>query len=65
MTEDNWRHRRRFMLAIVTFCMAVIVYVLGFGTDTEVMSTAVSMSFTILGTSLAAYVFGAAWEMKS
>ena len=50
------------MLATVAFCMGVVVYVLGTGLDNESAQTAVNMSFVIIGTTVASYVFGATWE---
>lgn len=59
---DTWKKRRAFMLVTVAFCMAVIVFVLWRDMDTGAAETAVSMAFVIIGTTVASYVFGAAWE---
>jgi len=58
----SWKIRRRFMFVIMAFCMGTIVYCLYAGEDTEVAQTAVSMAFLIIGTTVASYVFGAAWQ---
>jgi len=58
----NWKIRRRFMFVIIAFCMAVICYCLWHDTNTEVAQSAVSMAFVIIGTTVASYVFGAAWQ---
>lgn len=58
----SWRIRRRFMFVIMAFCMGTICYCLWMGNDTEVAQTAVSMAFLIIGTTVASYVFGAAWQ---
>lgn len=58
----SWTVRRRFMFVIMAFCMGTIVYCLYMGEDTEVAQTAVSMAFLIIGTTVASYVFGAAWQ---
>ena len=59
---DTWRKRRAFMFVTIAFCMSSVVYVLWRGLDTGAAETAVSMSFVIIGTTVASYVFGAAWE---
>ena len=63
--KDTWRYRRRFMLAAVSFCMAVVVYVLWKGTEGAVAETAISMSFICLISIVGSYVFGATWDDKN
>ena len=60
--KDTWKFRRAFMFATVAFCMGTVTFVLWFGLTTSAADTAVSMAFVILGTTVASYVFGAAWE---
>lgn len=62
MVKDTWRIRRTFMLVTIGFCMGVIVFVLWRNMETGAAETAVSMAFLIIGTTVASYVFGAAWE---
>ena len=50
------------MFVIVAFCMGTIIYCLWNDSDTEVAQSAVSMAFVIIGTTIASYVFGAAWQ---
>ena len=60
--SDPWRFRRRFMLAVCAFCMWIVTYIIVFDKTGGAAETAVSMGFMTLASSLAAYVFGAAWE---
>lgn len=62
MVKDHWRMRRRFMIATVVFCKAVIGYVLYNDMTSGSAETAISMAFLIIGSTVASYVFGAAWE---
>lgn len=50
------------MLAVCGFCMWVVSYIIVFDKTGGAAETAVSMGFMTLASSLAAYVFGAAWE---
>lgn len=59
-----WRERRRFMWIVIAFCMATIAWALFKDSDTAVMQSAVTMGFTIMGTTVGSYVFGAVWEDK-
>ena len=62
MTQPSWTNRRRFMIITIGFCMLNIGYVLYKELDTEAARTVVSMAFTVIGTTVASYVFGAAWQ---
>lgn len=57
-----WSVRRRFMTVIVGFCMGVIMYILLRNMVGEVAETSITMAFTIIGSTMASYVFGATWE---
>ncbi len=61
-TQPSWTNRRRVMWTVLLFCMACVGYILGFGGDTQVEQTAVSMAFVIIGSTVSSYVFGAVWE---
>tara|TARA_R110002049_G_scaffold304427_2_gene499611 strand:- start:3002 stop:3208 length:207 start_codon:yes stop_codon:yes gene_type:complete len=60
----SWRNRRRVIWATLEFCAGVIVFCLTRPEDREIYETAVSMAFTIGGTTVGAYAFGAAWENR-
>lgn len=62
--KDNWKYRRRFMVATVGFCMGVVSYVLAERQDTEAAQNAVNMAFFIIGSTVSSYVFGAVWDDK-
>ena len=60
--EGTWVIRRRFMFVSIGFCMAVVAYCLHFDMDSEVAQNAVNMSFLVIMSTVASYVFGATWE---
>ena len=60
--HGNWIIRRRFMMTVIGFCMAVIVWTLHSDREDRVAETALTMSFAIIGMTVGSYVFGAAWE---
>lgn len=60
--HGNWVVRRRFMMTVIGFCMAVIAWTLHSDRTDQVAEAALTMSFTIIGTTVGSYVFGAAWE---
>lgn len=61
-TPNSWKRRRRFMVAVIGFCMGCVAYVLGMNMDSESAQTAVSMSFVVIGSTIGSYVFGATWD---
>ena len=61
---NGWKYRRAFMFATVAFCMAIIVMGLFIRPDAPAASMAIKMAFGVIGTVLAAYVFGAVWDDK-
>ena len=60
----SWRNRRRVVWVTLAFCGGVIAYSLGWGRDTELFETAVSMSFLTGSATVGSYAFGAAWENR-
>lgn len=60
--HGTWVIRRRFMIAVIGFCMGVIIWSLDSGRTDAIVDTALTMSFSIIGMTVGSYVFGAAWE---
>lgn len=58
----SWTRRRRFMYAVVAFCMAAVAWVLGTGAESGPAETAVTMAFVTITGTLGSYVFGSTWE---
>lgn len=58
----SWRVRRRFMLAIIAFCMWAVAYVLVEKVDTRAAETAVMSAFLCMIGTMGSYVFGATWQ---
>lgn len=61
-STSSWAIRRRFMFAVVAFCMATVAYVLWKDLDSSPADTAVNMSFLVIFGIVGSYVFGATWE---
>ena len=61
----SWANRRRVVWATLLFCAGVMVYSLGWGRDTALFETAVTMSFLTGTATVGSYAFGAAWENRS
>jgi hypothetical protein len=58
----SWKYRRRYLVAVSLFAMAVIAFVLFKGADTELAQTALTMSYLTLSGNVGSYVFGASWD---
>lgn len=61
----SWRWRRAFLIAVNLFCVWVIAYCLVSRLESRVAETAVMMAFGVMGASVGAYVFGAAWDDRN
>lgn len=61
-STSSWAIRRRFMFAVVAFCMATVAYVLWKDLSSGPADTAVTMAFLTLLGIVGSYVFGATWE---
>lgn len=59
--HGTWVVRRRFMMAIVAFCMVTIAWTIQTGRTDRVAETVITMSFGVLWATLGSYVFGAVW----
>jgi multisubunit Na+/H+ antiporter MnhG subunit len=62
LTKPSWKLRRRAVFGSMLFAMAVIVYILARWDDTSLAQTLVLSSFALIGTVVAAYIGGAAYE---
>ncbi len=60
--QPKWENRRRTLFATLSFCAAIIVWVVGFGDDTRINDTALQFAFITGGGVLGTYIFGAVWE---
>lgn len=59
----SWRIRRRIILGTLLFCAVVVLYSVLRADDTRaILETAVVSSFSLAGTVIGAYVFGAVWD---
>jgi multisubunit Na+/H+ antiporter MnhG subunit len=61
-SKPSWKLRRRAVFGSMLFAMAVIVYVLVRWDDTSLAQTLILSSFALIGTVVAAYISGAAYE---
>lgn len=62
LAKPSWKLRRRAVFGSMIFAMAVIVYILVRWDDTSLAQTLVLSSFALIGTVVAAYIGGAAYE---
>jgi len=62
LMKPSWKLRRRAVFGSMLFAMAVIVYILVRWDDTSLAQTLVLSSFALIGTVVAAYIGGAAYE---
>jgi multisubunit Na+/H+ antiporter MnhG subunit len=62
MSKPSWKLRRRAVFGSMIFAMAVVVYVAVRWDDTSLAQTLVLSSFALIGTVIAAYIGGAAYE---
>lgn len=62
LTKPSWKIRRRAVFGSMLFAMGVIIYTLVRWDDTSLAQTLVLSSFALIGTVVAAYIGGAAYE---
>lgn len=62
LMKPSWTLRRRAVFGSMLFAMGVIVYTLIRWDDTSLAQTLVLSSFALIGTVVAAYIGGAAYE---
>lgn len=60
--EADWRVRRTIIIATLIFCASEIVYLTGWGDDTDLASTIANGVLLLAGSVIASYVFGATWD---
>lgn len=60
--KPSWKLRRRAVFGSMLFGMAIVIYVLIRWDDTSLAQTVVLSSFALIGTVVAAYIGGAAYE---
>lgn len=62
LTKPSWKLRRRAVFGSMLFAMGVVLYTLIQWDDTSLSQTLVLSSFALIGTVVAAYIGGAAYE---
>ena len=62
VAANSWIIRRRFMFAVIAFCMTCVAYVLYKDLDSSVAEAVVTMSFAVIMGTMGSYVFGAVWD---
>jgi hypothetical protein len=61
----SWTHRRRIIYSTLAFCAFCILWLLFWGSDTELNETIANSAFFLAGGVIGSYVFGAVWDDKS
>lgn len=65
ISKPSWKIRRRLVYATLGFCAGIIVYLTGWGEDTELHTT---IAIGVIGaavSTLGSYIFGATWDDKN
>lgn len=62
LAKPSWKLRRRAVFGSMLFAMSIIIYTLVRWDDTSLAQTLVLSSFALIGTVVAAYIGGAAYE---
>lgn len=57
-----WKIRRRIVNLTLLFCAGAVAWLLGFGQDNELHRAIATGAFLLAGSTIASYVFGAAWD---
>jgi hypothetical protein len=65
MPRPSWRIRRRVIVATLLFCAGEIIFLTGWGKDTDLASTIANGVLILAGSVIGAYVFGAAWDDRN
>ena len=63
--EPDWRVRRTIIISTLLFCAGEVVYLTGWGEDTDLASTIANGVLILAGSVIASYVFGAAWDTRN
>jgi len=63
--EPDWRVRRTIIIATLLFCAGEVIYLTGWGEDTDLASTIANGVLILAGSVIASYVFGAAWDSRN
>ena len=63
-TQDRWRHRRRIVYGSLSFCFAVIGYIVATKWDSPTAQGIVMYLSALAGSVIGSYVFGAVWDDK-
>lgn len=58
----DWKYRRRYLVWVTFFTMAMMAYVVGFRAETSIARIVVEMGFGALIAFVGMYVFGAVWD---
>lgn len=55
--------RKKIVVSVLGFCFALIAYIVVYGVpNNSLQSSALAWAFTLSGSTVGAYVFGAAWD---
>lgn len=65
MQKPSWRIRRRIVVATLLFCAGEVIYLTGWGKDTNLAATLANGVLILAGSVIGAYVFGAAWDDRN
>lgn len=61
-SQHNWRYRRRYLIFVTIFTMAMMGVTLWFRPESSISKTVIEMGFVALISFVGSYVFGAVWD---
>lgn len=63
--ERSWFYRRWAALSTLIWCASMVTYLAVWGPDTRLSETIANGVLMLMGSIIAAYIFGAAWDDKN
>lgn len=61
-TKATWKYRRRYLIFVTVFTMAMMGVTLWFRAESSISKTVIEMGFVALISFVGSYVFGAVWD---
>lgn len=62
MTKDSWKVRRRIVIGLLVWAVAMCSYIVLKGADTRLAETAFTGCIALIVSLVGSYVFGAVWD---
>ncbi|MEP9389671.1 hypothetical protein [Mesorhizobium sp. KR9-304] len=63
--SDDWRIRRRIIVLLLIWCVAMVTYIAIFGPPDQLREAIATALIILIGSIVGSYVFGVIWDDKS